>query len=128
MSRKYFWEFKNRRQQHRYLVSEEECLKFNIRHQSRNWLWRWLFKMPSKDECFKQLENQHRFMDLGSYYGFTDKAIIQKLVQSPQLQSELLELVSSETEKIQKQLNAIWHNQLNYPKIEFGQTVLHHLN
>lgn len=35
MSRKHFWEFKNRRQQHRCLVSEEECVKFNIRHQSK---------------------------------------------------------------------------------------------
>ena len=35
MSRKHFWEFKNRRQQHRYLVYEEECLKFNVRHQSQ---------------------------------------------------------------------------------------------
>ena len=35
MSRKHFWEFKNRRQQHRYLVYKEECLKFNVRHQPK---------------------------------------------------------------------------------------------
>lgn len=35
MARSYLWEFKNRRQQHRYLVYEEECLKFNVRHQSK---------------------------------------------------------------------------------------------
>lgn len=102
--------------------------KMKKQDQSRNWLWRWLYKVPSKDDWFKQLESQHRFMELGSYYGFTDKTIIQKLAQSSQLQSELLNLVAPETEKIQKQLNTIWHDQLNYPKIEFGQTVLHHLN
>lgn len=34
MSRKHFWEFKNRRQQHRFLVAREQCFKFNLRHMS----------------------------------------------------------------------------------------------
>lgn len=99
--------------------------KMKEQDQSRNWLWRWLYKVPSKDEWFAQLESQHRFMELGSYYGFTDKTITQRLVKNSQLQSELLEFLAPETEKIQNQLNDIWHNQLNYPAIEFGQTVLH---
>ena len=32
MARNYLWEFKNRREQHKYLVEFEECLKFGFRH------------------------------------------------------------------------------------------------
>lgn len=95
------------------------------RHQSINWLWRWLFKMPSKDECFEQLESQYRFKEFSLYDGFKDKSITQKLMQNHQLQKDLLKALNPKAEKMQKQLNDIWHNQLNYPAIEFGQTVLH---
>ncbi len=32
MSRKHLWDFKNRRQQHKYMVDLEQCLKYNWRH------------------------------------------------------------------------------------------------
>lgn len=32
MARNYLWDFKNRREQHKYLVELEECLKFGFRH------------------------------------------------------------------------------------------------
>lgn len=32
MSRQRFWEFKNRRQQHKFIVAQEQYFKFNLRH------------------------------------------------------------------------------------------------
>lgn len=62
MSRKHFWEFKNRRQQHRYLVYEEECLKFNVRHQSkaikRVKRWRQLDGYLCREQKAKQRDNK----------------------------------------------------------------------
>ena len=62
MSRKHFWAFKNRRQQHRYLVYEEECLKFNVRHQSkvikRVKRWRQLDGYFRRERKVKQRNNK----------------------------------------------------------------------
>lgn len=99
--------------------------ELNAQYQSRNWLWRWLHKIPSKEDWFAWLESQHRFKEFSSYDGFKDKSITQKLIQNHQLQTELLQALNPKAEKMQKQLNDIWHNQLNYPAIKFGQTVLH---
>ena len=61
-SRKHFWEFKNRRQQHRYLVYEEECLKFNVRHQSkaikRTKRWRQVDGYFRRERKVKQRNNK----------------------------------------------------------------------
>lgn len=62
MSRKHFWEFKNRRQQHRYLVYGEECLKFNVRHQSkaikRTKRWRQVDRYFCRERALSQRDNK----------------------------------------------------------------------
>ena len=66
-----------------------------------------------------------RFDKFDAYHGFKDETVKQELIQNRQLQAELLKALSPKAGELQKQLNGIWHDQLNYPAIEFGQPVLH---
>jgi hypothetical protein len=91
------------------------------RYQSRSWLWRRLHELPNQTEWLK---SQHRFDKFDAYHGFKDETVKQELIQNRQLQVELLKALMPATESLQKQLNYIWHEQLNYPAIEFGKTGL----
>lgn len=96
--------------------------ELTARYQSRSWLWRRLHELPNQTEWLK---SQHRFDKFDAYHGFKDEKVKQELIQNRQLQAELLEALSPKAGELQKQLNGIWHDQLNYPAIEFGQPVLH---
>lgn len=91
------------------------------RYRSKNWFWRRLHQLPDKDEWLK---SQRQFEKFDHYHGFKDEALQSKLFQDDQLQAELIKALMPATESLQKQLNYIWHEQLNYPVIEFGKTVL----
>ncbi len=91
------------------------------RYRSKSWFWRRLHQLPDKD---KWLKSQRRFEKFDHYHGFKDEALKRELLQNTQLQAELLKALAPATESLQKQLNYIWHEQLNYPAIEFGKTVL----
>lgn len=91
------------------------------RYRSKSWFWRRLHKLPDKDEWLK---SQRQFEKFDHYHGFKDEALQSKLLQDDQLQVELLKVLMPATETLQKQLNYIWHEQLNYPVIEFGKTGL----
>lgn len=91
------------------------------RYRSKSWFWRQLHKLPDKDEWLK---SQRQFENFDHYHGFKDEALKHELLQDDQLQVELLKALMPATESLQKQLNYIWHEQLNYPAIEFGKTGL----
>ena len=91
------------------------------RYRSKSWFWRQLHKLPDKDEWLK---SQRKFEKFDHYHGFKDEALKHELLQDDQLQVELLKALMPATESLQKQLNYIWHEQLNYPAIEFGKTGL----
>lgn len=91
------------------------------RYRSKSWFWRRLHQLPDKDEWLK---SQRQFEKFDHYHGFKDEALKHELLQDDQLQVELLKALMPATESLQKQLNYIWHEQLNYPAIEFGKTGL----
>lgn len=63
MSRKHPWDFKNRRQQHKYMVDLEQCLKFGFRHipnvtKHSKERWREVENYHNKEWALKQQDNK----------------------------------------------------------------------
>lgn len=62
MSRKHPWDFKNRREQHKYMVDLEQCLKYNWRHMRHDTVhnkrrWREAEYLHGKDWVIKARAN-----------------------------------------------------------------------
>ena len=63
MARKHFWDFKNRRQQHKEMVDLEQCLKFgfrqipNVTRHSKE-RWRKVEGFHNREWALKQRDNK----------------------------------------------------------------------
>lgn len=63
MSRKHPWDFKNRREQHKYLVDLEQCCKFSFRHipnitKHSKKRWREVENYHNREWALKQQDNK----------------------------------------------------------------------